>query len=139
VTTQDVKQGLLHGLEAALVLADRQKAAELLTAIEELPVGLRPPYLAAIGHRFRAQLAGDDATAQRDFAASASELRRIELPFHLAVVLLEHGEWLLARRRGGEAAALLAEARETFEHLRAQPWLERLDAAEASAPSEVSV
>jgi class 3 adenylate cyclase/tetratricopeptide (TPR) repeat protein len=139
VATQDVKQGLLHGLEAALVLGDRQKAAELLTTIEEIPSGLRPPYLAAIGHRFRAQLAGDDAAAQREFAAAASELRRLELPFHLAVVLLEHGEWLLARSRSGEAAPLLAEARETFEYLRAQPWLDRLDRAEAAAPSEVSV
>jgi class 3 adenylate cyclase/tetratricopeptide (TPR) repeat protein len=139
LATQDVKQGLLHGLEAALVLGDRQKAEELLTAIEELPAGLRPPYLAAIAHRFRAQLADDAAAAQREFTAAASELRRLELPFHLAVVLLEHGEWLLAHGRGGEAAPLLAEARETFEYLHAQPWLNRLDAAEASAPTEVSV
>jgi predicted ATPase/class 3 adenylate cyclase len=137
VATQDVKQGLLHGLEAALMTGDRQKAEKLLTTIEELSPGLRPPYLAAIAHRFRAQLADDDAAAQREFAAAASELRRIELPFHRAVVLLEHGEWLLERSRAAEAAPLLAEARETFEYLRAQPWLDRLDAAEASAPAEV--
>jgi class 3 adenylate cyclase/tetratricopeptide (TPR) repeat protein len=138
VATQDVKQGLLHGLESALALGDGQKAQELLAAIAELPTGLRPPYLAAIARRFRAQLAGDDATAEREFAAAASELRRLALPFHLAVVLLEHGEWCQTRSRGGEAAPLLAEARETFEYLRAQPWLDRLDRAEAAAPSEVT-
>jgi len=61
------------------------------------------------------------------FTAAASQLRALELPFHLAVVLLEHGEWLAARGRPDDAAPLLAEAREIFDRLEAAPWLARVD------------
>jgi len=44
------------------------------------------------------------------------------MPFPLAVVCLEHAEWL---EGGGRSEALLAEASEIFERLRARPWLER--------------
>jgi hypothetical protein len=55
--------------------------------------------------------------------------RELETPFWLAVVLLEQGEWLVAQSRPEDAAALLQDAREIFERLRARPWLERLDRA----------
>ena len=44
---QGVKQGLVEAIEAALALGERERAVELLTTIEELPPGLRPPYLEA--------------------------------------------------------------------------------------------
>jgi hypothetical protein len=138
IAAQGVKQGFWHGLEAAVALGDRATAEELLATVEDLPVGLRPPLLDATAHRFRAQLAGDSPVAEEEFVTAAADLRRLRLPFHLAVVLLEHGEWLLTQSRHGESAPLRAEARETFEHLRAQPWLDRIDAAEASATAEVS-
>jgi tetratricopeptide (TPR) repeat protein len=138
IAAQDVKHAIPLALEASLALGRRDKVEELLVLVESLPIGLRPPFLDAAARRFRARLAGDSPTAGADFGAAAAGLRRLELPFHLAVVLLEHGEWLLARSRAGEAVPLLAEARETFEHLRAQPWLDRLDAAEALAPAEVT-
>ena len=50
------------------------------------------------------------------------------MPFYLAVVQLEHAELLASLGRSDECGPLLAEARETFERLRATPWLERLDA-----------
>src|SRR5256885_7076316 len=50
----------------------------------------------------------------------------LEAPFHLAVVQLEHVEWLTTQSREDEAEPLLAEARETFERLGAKPWLERI-------------
>jgi len=50
------------------------------------------------------------------------------------VTLLEHGEWLAGEDRPAEAAPLLAEARELFDELRAEPWLARLAAV---APEEV--
>ena len=53
-------------------------------------------------------------------------LRGLDLPFHLAVVPLDHGEWLIARGRNGDAEPLLAEAEETFARLGATPWLERV-------------
>jgi hypothetical protein len=49
------------------------------------------------------------------------------MPFYVAVTRLERAENLLAEDRGGEARALLGQARETFEELRARPWLERVD------------
>jgi class 3 adenylate cyclase/tetratricopeptide (TPR) repeat protein len=137
IAAQDAKLGFLHALEAALALGDGAKAEELLAIVEEQPVGLRPPLLAALAHRFRAHLAGDDPAADGHYTAAAAQLRALELPFHLAVVLLEHGEWLAAHGRGDDAAPFLAEARETFERLEAKPWLARLDALRAGTPTEV--
>lgn len=137
ISAQSVKQGFLHGLEAALVLDRRDKAEELLAIVESEPPGLRPPYLDAIARRFRARLAGDDLRADREFVAAADILRELDLSFHLAVVQLEHGEWLAAQGRSDDAEPLLAEARETFERLRAKPWLERLDTVSAGPTAEV--
>jgi predicted ATPase/class 3 adenylate cyclase len=139
ISAQDVKLGFVHALEAALALGDRDKADELLTMVEQLPPGLRPPYLAATAHRFRARLAGADPAADREFTTAARELRMLDLPFHHAVVLTEHGDWLAAQGRRDDAEPLLAEARETFERLGAKPWLDRLDAAEAGTPAQVPV
>jgi tetratricopeptide (TPR) repeat protein len=138
IAAQDVKHAIRHALEASLALGRRDKVEELLVLVQSLPVGLRPPFLDATAHRFRARLAGDSPGADGDFAAAARELRRFELSFHLAVVQLEHGEWLIAVGRSDDAAPLLADARETFERLRAQPWVERTDGALADAPAAVA-
>jgi class 3 adenylate cyclase/tetratricopeptide (TPR) repeat protein len=138
IGSQDVKLGFLHALEASHALGDERKANELLAVVEDLPSGLRPPFLEAASHRFRARFAGDDPGADRHFTAAAAQLRALELPFHLAVVQLEHGEWLMARGRPEDAQPLRAEARDTFERLQAQPWLERIDGL-APAAAEVGV
>ena len=137
VAAQDVKQGIRLALEASLALGRRERAEELLVFVENLPAGLRPPFLDATARRFRARVAEDAPGADTDFAASASGLRRLELPFHLAVVQVEHGEWLVGQNRPTDAAPLLAEARETFERLGAHPWLDRLDVVAVSAPDEI--
>jgi tetratricopeptide (TPR) repeat protein len=137
IASQNSKFGFLHAVEAALALQDRAKADAILSTVEELPPGLRPPFLDALAQRFRALLAADDPGADRLFTTAAAKLRQLELPFYLAVVQLEHGEWLLARGRPDDAQPLLAEARETFAHLDAKPWLERLSTAEAIAPAEM--
>jgi predicted ATPase/class 3 adenylate cyclase len=136
IAFQAPKLGFLHALEALHALGDAGKANELLEIVDALPPGLRPPLLEAFAHRFHAVLAGDDPGADRQFTAAASQLRALELPFHLAVVQLEHGEWLTARGRPGDAQPLLTEARETFEWLQADPWLQRLRAANDSTPAE---
>jgi hypothetical protein len=137
IANQNAKLGFLHAVEAALSLQDRTKADALLSTVEELPPGLRPPFLDALAQRFRALLAGDDPGADRLFTSAGAKLRQLELPFYLAVVQLEHGEWLAARGRPDDAQPLLAEARETFERLQAQPWLERVDAVAPGATAEV--
>ena len=135
---QAVKLALVDALEAAVALGEREKAEELLALVDEVPVGLQPPFLTAQAHRFRARIAGDDPGADRHFTAAAAQLRALELPFYLAVVQLEHAEWLTARGRPDDAGSLLAEARETFERLDATPWLERVDAVAPGAAAEVT-
>jgi class 3 adenylate cyclase/predicted ATPase len=137
VASQNIKFAFLHGLEAAVALGNVGKANELLETVEALPPGLSSPFLQATAHRFRGRLAGDDPGADRHFTAAAAQLRAVALPFYLAVVQLEHGEWLMARGRPDDARPLLAESRETFERLEAQPWLDRLDASASGATAEV--
>jgi hypothetical protein len=129
----------MHALEAAHILGQQGKTNELVEIVDRLSPGLRPPFLEATANRFRAHLAGDDPGADRHFAAAAAQLRGLDLPFHAAVVQLEYGEWLNARGRPDDAQPLLIEARETFELLQAQPWLDRVDAVLPGAPAEVGV
>jgi len=132
MSTQTVKQGLVEAIEAALALGETERAAELVATIDAIPPGLRPPYLTAQADRFRALLAGPQESAESGFQAAEAGFREIGVAFWLAVTLLQHGEWLVARGRLDGAAPLLAEARETFERLEATPWLDRLGLAEAA-------
>jgi predicted ATPase/class 3 adenylate cyclase len=129
-------------LEAAFALGDRAKADELLGIVEGLPPGELTPVLRAFGARFGARRAGldrDHATAHAGFLAAADIFREVEMPFDLAVVRLEHAEWLTASGRSEEADPLLHEARSTFERLRATPWLERLARVELAPGEPVAV
>ena len=114
---QAVKQGLVWAVESALALGERVRADELLTAVEALPPGLRAPFLEAQTQRFRARMSNDEA----GFKSAAAGFREYDIPFWLAVTLLEHSELT------GDAA-LLDEAHEIFEELKATPWLERAGA-----------
>jgi len=127
---QAVEQGLVEGIEAALSLGDRRRAEEALATIEDLPPGRRPPYLAAHARRFRARLAGADATAEPAYAEAAASFRELGIVFWAAVSQLELAEWLAGQGRPGEAEAPLAEAREIFDRLEATPWLERAAAGQ---------
>jgi class 3 adenylate cyclase/tetratricopeptide (TPR) repeat protein len=137
LTEASVKLALEHALVAAFALGARAKADEFLGIVEGLSPGALTPFLRALGARFsarRAALDGDDATAHAAFLAAAGIFREMETSFDLAVVRLEHAEWLAANGRASEAEPLLDEARATFERLRAAPWLERLEALELSEP-----
>ena len=120
---QSVKQGFVWAVEAALALGELGRADELLTMVEELPPGLRPPFLEAQVQRFRARMSDDEA----GFKAAAGGFREYHFPFWLAVTQLEHAEWLAAHGRTAESEPLLAEAREIFARLEATPWLERAE------------
>ena len=116
VSFQAVKQGIVEALEAAFALGETARLEELLVSIESVPPGSRAPYLDAQARRFRARLAGGDRSG---YEAAARQFRELDLPFWLAVTLLE---------QGGPAG--LTEAREIFERLEAAPWLDRVTAAE---------
>jgi len=71
------------------------------------------------------------------FFAAADLFREMERPFDLAVVQLEHAEWLAAEERAEEAPEPTSGAREIFERLRATPWFERLDRVPMSVSAVV--
>jgi class 3 adenylate cyclase/tetratricopeptide (TPR) repeat protein len=134
---EDQKGGFVRAAEAALALGDLDHADALVRVVEELPPGLMPPYLAAQASRFRARIhaaRGETDQVEPGFKRAAGTLRELGAPFWLAVTLLEHGEWLESQGRSDEAVPLLSEARETFDRLRARPWVERADRAHGLEP-----
>jgi len=126
----EIIAALVAALDAALVLGDEAKVDELLALVERLPPGELTPSLRAVGARFsarRASLRGESDAAAASFIAAARVFRELKFPFALAVVLLEHAEWLAGEGRLEDGEPLAAEAREIFERLRAAPYLERLE------------
>ena len=115
IDSQGGKQGVCEALEAAFALGDSATVEKLIGAVEAIPPGTRSPYLDAQARRFQAKLAGDG------FEAAALGFRKLELPFYLAVTLLEQAE----HGRSSETEAPLTESIEVFERLGATPWIER--------------
>ncbi|HEX5951112.1 MAG TPA: hypothetical protein VFZ96_08920 [Actinomycetota bacterium] len=70
---------------------------------------------------------GEGDMVEVSFTAAIAAFGDLSMPFHVALTRLELGEWLAAEGRRDDAATLLAEARETFERLRARPSLERVE------------
>ncbi|MGZ4144319.1 MAG: AAA family ATPase [Actinomycetota bacterium] len=135
------KLALHVALEAAVALGDSQKVEELLGSIEHLRPGEITPYLRVLGARFSAHLAamrGDTEAPPQGFATAEQILREGQIRYPLAVVLVEHAEWLLDHARADEAQPLLSEAGEIFDELRAAPWIERVQRARAHADVPVS-
>jgi class 3 adenylate cyclase len=123
-----MKLALVEAVEAALALADLYAAERLLALPESLSPGQLTPFLQANAARLRARL--DAARGAHDgvderFRLAENMCSEFSLVFHEAVTRLEHAEWLAGRGQALEANALAAEAEETFEQLRAAPWLER--------------
>ena len=107
--------------------AGDEKLRELLDIVDELHPGLQGPFLRAQKARFRSRLPENDADTE--LAAAERLFEESEMPFYVAVTRLERAENMLAQGRADEARPLLDQARETFEELRARPWLERVDRA----------
>jgi tetratricopeptide (TPR) repeat protein len=128
MTFYPVKFSLFEALEAAFALGDIAKAKELLAILDGLRPGQLTPLLAAYRARFCARLAAKEGGADvaSSFSAAESTFREIDMPFRLAVTQLEHAEWLIQEDQGSEAEPLIDEAHETFERLRAEPWLGRI-------------
>ena len=135
---QDVKQGMVWGLEAAAALGDGAQLDALLRAVDEIPPGLRAPSLEAHAHRIRARTAGDADEARRHFAAAEAGFAELGMVFWLAVTRLEQAEAAAAVGTAAGAAPLLEAAAETFGRLGAAPWLERAAQAGAVAPASAS-
>jgi class 3 adenylate cyclase/tetratricopeptide (TPR) repeat protein len=118
-------------LEAVADFADEERIRELLAVVDELSPAELAPYLRAQRARFRARLPEHDTEAE--LATAEHLFEESEMPFFVAVTRLERGTNLLANDRAEEARQLLEQARETFEELRARPWLDRVETAESQA------
>jgi len=126
-----IRFAFVDALEAAFELDDLDSLARRIEEVRQRRPADQLPFQVATADRFEALLAaraGDSETAERKFRGAAALFRELSTPFYLAVVLLEHGEWLTESGRPDEAEPLLEEAREIFGRLGAAPWLERLDA-----------
>ncbi|MGE5273975.1 MAG: ATP-binding protein [Verrucomicrobiota bacterium] len=126
------KHSLVEATEAAFDLDDLDRVTELLGEWERMRPTDRTLFLEGHYARFRARLAerhGEDDGVEPGMLRAHGLFRELSMPFHLAVALLEHGEWLVAQGRAAEAVPLLEEAREIFDRLKARPWLERVTAS----------
>jgi hypothetical protein len=133
-----MKFAFVEMVEAALDV-DLSAAEQITEKVAHLPLGQSTPYLRAQGARFRAlrDSSLDRASADSGFKEAVGRLREIEVPFWLAVTLLEQGEWLVARGRADESEPLLAEAGEILQRLGARPWLERLALVRGGASEQI--
>ena len=129
--------------EAALAGGRTDRAVEAVAVVDALPPGDTGPLIRAQAARFRALIAAAEGDAQRaedSFKSAAAAFREYGTPFLLACTQLEQADWLTAQGNAEHATPLVTEARETFERLRATPWLDRTDALAARLePTRVSV
>ena len=70
--------------------------------------------------------------ARAGFQQALAGFRGLGMRFHTGVALAEFGQWLQSEGEVDEANAVLAEAREIFEDLKATWWLDRLDQSRQS-------
>jgi hypothetical protein len=134
-----VKRCLVEGVGAALDIGDVEQADRLLASVETSPPGEVTPYLEGHRARLRARIEALNGATQRVddlFRHAEHVFGESALPFHLAVTLQEHAEWLAAQERPHDAEALVDRARTTFAELGAAPWLERASAS--AAPAQLS-
>ncbi|HXH97418.1 MAG TPA: adenylate/guanylate cyclase domain-containing protein [Gaiellaceae bacterium] len=139
VTAGLFKSSLREALETALEMGDTMRARELLGCLDPLKPGQRTPMLRAFQAEFEARLGAalGESDADARFTSGEALYREHGWPFFEAALEVRHAEWLISQGRGDEAHALLAAARETFERLRAAPWLERVAAAEAAVEAGI--
>ena len=139
ITSTVIRLCLREALEAAFDLDDRTKIEELLAGIDDLQPGELTPSLEAHRARFHARLEarrGNHGRVEDDYRRAETLFADHGFAFYYAATQLEHAEWLINQGRADDSGPLLAQARETFERLDAKPWLDRLDAAQATVRAE---
>jgi predicted ATPase/class 3 adenylate cyclase len=130
ITDGRMKLCIVEATEAAFEHDDLHRAHELIDVLDSLQPGQQTPFLRAHRAFFHARLGAREGQLEdvdENYRAAAGIFTEHGLVFRLAVVQLEHGEWLLNGGHTADAAPLLDSARGVFERLGARPWLERLD------------
>ena len=124
-SAQDVKHGSMQAVDAAFTLGDARRPRSCSPSWRRAGRSSCPDTRC---HSHRSAPGSRETTRRGSrLHGGGGELRALELPFHLAVVQLEFGEGLTAAEAGRCPTATRG-SRETFERLRAVPWLERVDA-----------
>ncbi len=108
-------------VEAAVRLGRPEAADEPLALFEIWSRNTGQRWSAALVHRCRALLDGDE----RQFSAALALHERNERPFEEARTRLLYGEWLRREKRKADARTQLRTALETFERIGAIPWADR--------------
>jgi hypothetical protein len=127
---------LAWGIDGAMVLGDPGAAAPLAELYDRVPSASLTRVMRAIGGRLRARraiLEGAEDAAADAFAEALAAARSDGRRGQLAPVLADYGAWLVECGRGAEAEPLLDEAFGVFEQMRAQRWLDRIEALRAKA------
>ena len=122
--SEAIEEAFALGIRVAMLREDETLIAELDAFVAELPPARATPLLRAGRARLQAELAhraGDPDAAGRFEQEAISLLRSVGARPLLALTLLER-----ARRHPDPEA--LGEARAICDELRAQRWLERVDA-----------
>lgn len=115
-------------MQAALKIDQLQEAGRLLGLVADAPVGHVPPYLSAQLARYRALVnfaLGHDDDVEVDLRLAIADLDDLGYPYWFSRAQVDLAGWLTRNGRGIEADPLLAQARETFTRLGAQPDLDR--------------
>ncbi|TYB41011.1 LuxR family transcriptional regulator [Actinomadura chibensis] len=122
-------------VEAAVRLGQNDRAREAFERFRAWAEATRRPWALAVALHCEALLTDGGEFYERAVRLHEESAR----PFEKARTELLYGEWLRRARRRSEARVPLRSAMETFERLRAVPWLERaraeLRATGESGPS----
>ncbi|MFC4055651.1 LuxR C-terminal-related transcriptional regulator [Actinomadura syzygii] len=122
-------------VEAAVRLGQDDRAHEAHERFRAWAEAARQPWALAVALHCEALLSDSGELYERAVRLHEESTR----PFEKARTELLYGEWLRRARRRSEARVPLRSAKETFERLRAAPWLERaraeLRATGESGPS----
>jgi predicted ATPase/class 3 adenylate cyclase len=133
-----MRLALIEAVEAAFLLGQVSKVVELLQLVRDHFRPGQQPSIDAHMLRWEARMAverNDHDEAHTKFSAAVDAFAGLQRPFWLAVTRCELGEWLMAQGREDDARGHLAQARATFEQLRAPAWLERARSAAQDQPS----
>ncbi|MBA2455374.1 MAG: hypothetical protein H0V48_02365 [Nocardioidaceae bacterium] len=109
--------------DAALALGDETEVNQLLDKLNRHRPGHLPPVLRAERLRISARLLAGESNlaASETFDAATQAFRDLASPYHLAVALLDHAEFVAAFGDSTTAQKFAAEAEAIAQRLRARP------------------
>jgi class 3 adenylate cyclase/tetratricopeptide (TPR) repeat protein len=113
--------------DAALDLGDRPEIVRLLDWLDGHRPGNVPAVLRAEQQRIRARLLAteNEPSAAEQFESAANTLRSLNLPYHLAICLLDAAEYHASTGDERQAVLLATEAGALADELGARPLIER--------------